>query len=68
MEIDRTALMMIRAWVEVGSSEPLRATIRLTNDVSAGFQRDLTVARPEDVCAAVRAWLTEIVRDAELSD
>ena len=63
MEIDRAALMTIRAWVEVGSSEPLRARIRLTNDVSVGFQRHLTLARPEDVCAAVQAWLTDIVRD-----
>jgi hypothetical protein len=57
---DRTALLIIRAWVEEGSLEPLRANIRLTTDISAGFQRTLTMARPEDIEDAVGAWLREI--------
>ncbi len=57
---DRTALLIIRAWVENGSVEPLRANIRLTSDVSAGFQRTLTLARPEAIADAVAAWLREI--------
>ena len=57
---ERTALLIIRAWHEEGSLEPLRANIRLTTDVSAGFQRALTLARPEDVEEAVGAWLREI--------
>ena len=57
---DRTALLIIRAWVEEGSIEPLRAHIRLTTDVAAGFQRTLTLARPEDIEDAVAAWLGEI--------
>jgi hypothetical protein len=57
---DRTALMIIRAWVEDESAEPLRANIRLTNDVSTGFQRTFTLDRPEAIKEALDAWLQEI--------
>jgi hypothetical protein len=57
---DRTALLIIRAWLEEGSVEPLRANIRLTTDISAGFEQTLTLARPEAVKDAVDAWLREI--------
>jgi hypothetical protein len=57
---DKTALLIIRAWAEEGSLEPLRANLRLTTDVSAGFQRTLTLARTEAIEAAVHAWLQEI--------
>jgi hypothetical protein len=60
MLADRTALMIIRAWVEEESPEPLRANIRLSTDVSTGFQRTLTLARPEAIKEAVDAWLQEI--------
>jgi len=57
----RTGLFIIRAWVEPGSSSPLRVQIRLTTDVSQGFERDLTVALEEAVIATVRAWLSEVL-------
>ncbi len=56
---DRTGLLIIRAWVEEGPSEPLRAQVRLSSDVSAGFERTITLTRADDVCAAVRAWLAD---------
>ena len=62
---DRTGLLIIRAWVEEGSSEPLRAQIRLTTDVSSGFEREMTLARSEEVCATVQAWLAEVSSGAE---
>lgn len=65
MSSDRTGLMIIRAWVEEGSSEPLRAQIRLTTDVTTGVQRTLTVAREDEVCAMVRQWLADVLREAE---
>ena len=65
MESDRTGLLIIRAWIEAESSEPLRAQIRLSTDVSAGFQRTLTFSRAEDVSAAVREWLAEVLSQAE---
>jgi hypothetical protein len=57
----RTGLFIIRAWVEPGSSSPLRVQIRLTTDVSQGFEQDLTVALEEAVVAAVRGWLSELL-------
>jgi hypothetical protein len=65
MGSDRTGLLIIRAWIEAGSAEPLRAQIRLSTDVSAGFQRTLTCARAEEVSAAVRDWLAEVLSQAE---
>jgi hypothetical protein len=58
---NRTGLLIIRAWVELGSSSPLRAHIRLTTDVSRGLERSLTVAQEETVVEAVRAWLSEML-------
>ena len=61
---DRTALMIIRVWSEGQSLEPLRANIRVTTDVSTGFQRTLTLAQPEAIKEVVDAWLQEIQTDA----
>ena len=57
--------MIIRAWVEEGSSEPLRAGIRCTTDVSIGFERTLTLTRTEDVHAVLGAWLDAVLGDAQ---
>jgi hypothetical protein len=56
-----TGLLIIRAWIEPGSSSPLRALIRLTTDVSAGFDRSLTVTQEDLIVAAVRAWVSEML-------
>ncbi len=64
MASDRTALLIIRAWMEEGSPEPLRAQIRLTSDVSSGFERTLTLAQADEVCATVKAWLAEVLAGA----
>jgi hypothetical protein len=56
-------MLIIRAWVEEGSSEPLRACVRTTTDVSAGIERTLTLARVEEVGAAVQAWLAEVLAE-----
>ena len=62
---DRTGLLIIRAWVEEGASEPLRAQVRVSSDVSAGFERELTLVRVDDVCATLKEWLADILSDAE---
>jgi hypothetical protein len=64
MTPSRIGLFIIRAWVEPGSSLPLRAHIRRTTDVSQGLEQGLTVAEMEAVVAAVQAWLSEIVAGA----
>lgn len=56
-----TGLMVIRVWMENESTEPLRAQVRLTKDVSAGFQRTVTLTQVDSVCAAVRQWLEDMV-------
>ena len=59
-----TGLMIIRAWLESGSSTPLRATLRLTNDVSLGLERTVTLADADAIALVVRRWL----RDIEATD
>jgi hypothetical protein len=57
--------MIIRAWVEHGSSMPLRARIRLTTDVGSGFESEQTLADVAAVSAAVELWLQDVLRDGE---
>ena len=66
MASDRTGLLIIRAWIEEGSSEPLRAHIRISDDVADGFRRTVTLSRPEEVCAEVQEWLVQLLRNANL--
>ena len=62
---DRTGLMIIRAWVEEGSREPLRVQIRHTNDVSKGFQRTTNLRDLADASAAVEGWLMDIMAEPD---
>ena len=43
----------------------MRAEIRLTTDVSFGFQRTLTAANSDGVVEAVRAFLDEVTCPAD---
>ena len=61
MPASRTGLLIIRAWIEEGSSEPLRAHIRLTTDVSSGFEDSLTLSQVPAVCEAVATWLGNVL-------
>ena len=56
-----TGLFIIRAWIEEGSSEPLRAHIRLTTDVSSGFEEAMTLSQVAAVCEAVATWLGNVL-------
>jgi len=56
-----TGLMIIRTWVESGSIKPLRVQIRLTTDISMGFEREVTLADIPAVSAAVETWLLEVL-------
>ena len=59
MTIGSTGLLIIRAYFETESPVPLRAEIRLTSDVSAGIERELTLVDVDHVAEAVRSWLVE---------
>ena len=58
-----TGLLIIRAYVETGSSAPLRATIRLTSDVSVGIERSFTLAEKNTVAEVVRKWLADVLEE-----
>ncbi len=51
----------MRAWIEEGSSEPLRVEVRIVDDMSAGFENRVTLARTNDVCTTVKKWLDGVV-------
>jgi hypothetical protein len=61
MGTSRAGLLIIRAWVEPGSSSLLRAQIHLTIDVAQGLERSLTISREAEVLEAVQAWLSEVL-------
>jgi hypothetical protein len=61
-----TGLLIIRAWVEEGSTEPLRAQIRVTGDIAAGIERTLTLVQTDAVGDLVAAWLQGILGTATL--
>jgi hypothetical protein len=63
----KTGLLIIRAWIEVGSAKPLRAQIRSTGDVSAGITKELTLADAASVTVAVEAWMNDIMRNGDAS-
>jgi hypothetical protein len=56
-----TALLIIRAWVEEGSAQPLRAQVRVTRDISTGIERTLTLAERDAVVQMVDGWLQEVL-------
>jgi hypothetical protein len=57
----RTGLLIIRAWVEDGSTERLRAQIRVTDDLAAGIHRSFTLVQPDPVREVVDTWLRTIL-------
>lgn len=57
--------MIIRVWVEEGSAQPLRARIRLTDDVASGVERSMTLTRVNAVCRVVQEWLEEMLIDPD---
>ena len=60
MPIDRTGLLIVRAWVEPGSVAPLRARIQVTDDISAGFET-LVLSEPNAVERLVAQWLQDVM-------
>lgn len=62
---DRVGILLIRAWIEVGSASPLRAQLRWTTDVSRGLQKSITLIDVETVQSAVAEWLHEVLAAGE---
>jgi len=61
MSSDRMGLLIVRAWLEHGSSKPLRGHMRLTGDIANGFDREVTLAEVSGICAEVETWLLAIL-------
>ena len=59
MATEPVGLLTIRVWHEAGSSVPLRARVRYTNDVSQGYQGAQVLSDERAVQQAVQTWLTE---------
>ena len=64
----RDALLIVRAWIERGSSAPLRASIRLTKDLSNGIEQTVTVTSPEAAAEVVKVWLQDVVDTDRLQE
>lgn len=60
-----TALLTIRAWCEEGSQHPLRAEIRLSDDVAFGFRSTQTFIHPDAAVDAVRDFLDRVLCSAD---
>ena len=58
----------MRAWVERGSTAPLRVSIRQTKDLPNGLGQTITVTSPEAGSQAVKAWLDSVVEADRLDE
>lgn len=65
MTASSTGVLIIRAWIEERSEQPLRATIRYTTDISAGANHSLTLTDVDAVCQTVRRWLQDVLDDQD---
>jgi hypothetical protein len=57
---NRTGLLVIRVWFEEGSSETLRAEIRHTSDIEAGYTGTASFSNPDGVLKEVGAFLKRV--------
>ena len=62
---ERVGLLVVRARVEAASSQPLRAVVRLTSDVSKGFTEEVALADADALTAVVRDWLHRMLTDLD---
>ncbi len=54
---DVTALFIVRLRFEAGSSRQMRAEVRMTQDVTAGFDGSSTVTDVESAVRLLRMWV-----------
>jgi hypothetical protein len=60
--VERTGVLVLRAWVQRGIGTDLRIRITGTRDVTKTKGADVaaTASTPEQVCEVVHAWLDDI--------
>jgi hypothetical protein len=61
MSTAHTGLLIIRARCEETSFQPLRAHIRLTTDISSGFETSMTLTQVAAVSKTVETWLDDFL-------
>ena len=59
-EATGVALLTIRAWCEDGSDHPLRAEVKIADDVASGFRSTLTSVNADAAVEAVREFLDSV--------
>jgi hypothetical protein len=64
MPREPVGLLIIRVWMEQGSPEPFRATIRTTADVGSAAPVTVSVAEPDEVVSAVRRFIQQIAQNS----
>jgi hypothetical protein len=59
--VERSGVLVVRAWVEGGAVAGLRARITQSHDLTRSEQTMTTTATAEGVMAAVQAWLDALL-------
>jgi hypothetical protein len=59
----RTGVLVLRVWMEGQPEGQPRARLTATHDISDPRPAVVTVVGPDEVCAAVRAWLEDFTND-----
>jgi hypothetical protein len=64
---ERSAVLIVRAWVEGGPVPQLTARITQSRDLRRTEQISFATTKPDEVMAAVRAWLDAVLEPADPS-
>lgn len=65
---ERTAVLVIRAWLEAEGEPRLRARITQTVDVARREETSTLAASREEIAAAVDLWLDLVLGDGALTE
>lgn len=62
---DRTAILIVRLWVEADAGDGFRARITQTFDSTSSEHAVLAAANPENLYAVVRTWVESFLASAD---
>jgi hypothetical protein len=60
---ERSGVLVVRAWVEGGTPEGLRARITQSRDLTSTEQLVTTTAHVDEILSTIRAWLDALLSD-----
>jgi hypothetical protein len=61
MNPDQVGLLILRVWVEPGSTRPTRLQLRTTTDPATGFTHSRTLADIDEAITVIRAFLNTVL-------